>query len=229
MGQAEIRLAVFPPTASILLPRPHLWVSGCCVTADPEVCWRDRFDKRLAPSSALSPRFAELAARHTVHDQSGTDLPVLKRLYLCELMLTHDAREGIQGFLDRRSPSFTNQLESEVAVLRLRVGGRVTSANGDGVALFGPTLARRCCDVVSGTGSGGSTVCSATCMAALSEPGATSVDRGGVMIRGRRCRLVCAVVDFTVVVLVPAESSARAKVPGLAPVSGQARVTRTRG
>ncbi len=129
LGQPEIKLAVFPPMASILLPwrvgggrALDLCVSGRSIRAqealemglvtavvdDPEAWWRAYADKHLLPTSASSLRMAERAARVDLMSRMTTQLPVLERLYLDELMSTHDANEGIEAFLQRRQPTFTH-------------------------------------------------------------------------------------------------------------------------
>lgn len=129
LGQPEIRLAVFPPMASVLLPwrvgggaALDICVSGRTVTAAqaldmglisavtdaPEVWWREHYTSHLAPTSASSLRFAERAARRQLIRQLDAELPELERIYLSELMATHDANEGIQAFLERRRPTYTN-------------------------------------------------------------------------------------------------------------------------
>lgn len=127
LGQPEIRLAVFPPMASILLgwrcgggAALDLCGSGRsleaeeaarlglvnAVSADPEAWWRTLYETHLKPTSASSLRFAERAARRDLMQRLERDLPDLERLYLDELMNTHDANEGIAAFIERRSPTF---------------------------------------------------------------------------------------------------------------------------
>ena len=127
LGQPEIQLAVFPPMASILLPwraggqvALDLCVSGRTLSAEealnlrvinaiseePTAWWEKLVEKRLSKTSASSLRLAERAARLTLIRRLETDLPELETLYLERLMNTHDANEGIQAFIERRSPLF---------------------------------------------------------------------------------------------------------------------------
>ncbi|MBX3249884.1 MAG: enoyl-CoA hydratase/isomerase family protein [Myxococcales bacterium] len=126
-GQPEIKLAVFPPMASLLLPwrlrggaAVDLCVSGRTIfapeahrlglvhalDADPRAAVRAFFEEQLAPLSASSLRFAERAARLPLKARFERDLPALERLYLDELMRTPDANEGIEAFLSRRAPRY---------------------------------------------------------------------------------------------------------------------------
>ena len=127
LGQPEIRLAVFPPMASVLLPwragglaALDLCVSGRSVTAeeahrlgivnavteDPEAWWTNLVREHLAATSAASLRFAERAARMDLLARIERDLPRLERLYLDDLMRLHDAVEGIEAFIERRRPEY---------------------------------------------------------------------------------------------------------------------------
>ncbi len=130
LGQPEIQLGVFPPMASMLLPwrtggraALDLCVSGRTVdaaeakalgvvdfvTEDLEAWWSAHYDAHLARLSASSLRFAERAARDNLYDRMRRELPRLERLYLDELMSTHDANEGINSFMERRLPKFEDR------------------------------------------------------------------------------------------------------------------------
>jgi len=127
LGQPEIKLAVIAPMASLLLPwriggaaAIHLCVSGRSIDAaeahriglvhdvseDPAAACEKFFHKNLAGLSASSVRYAERGVRIPLARRFETDLPALERLYLDELMKTHDANEGIASFLEKRRPSF---------------------------------------------------------------------------------------------------------------------------
>ena len=125
LGQPEMKLAVFPPAASCLLPErigqsraEELLFSGRSVGAeeahriglvdvlaeDPEaeaIAW---YEKALAPLSASSLRLAVRAARIGFLERVARKLDAVERLYLEELMATRDAVEGLSAFLEKRPP-----------------------------------------------------------------------------------------------------------------------------
>lgn len=130
LGQPEIKLAVFPPMASLVLPwrvgaghAMDLCVSGRTINAteaariglvtavadDPRRWFDDFFDSHLASGSAAALRFAERAVRASLVDSFETRLPALERLYLDELMKTHDANEGIRAFMAKESPAYEHR------------------------------------------------------------------------------------------------------------------------
>lgn len=131
-GLPEVALGVFPPAASALLPlrvgaaratraiitgeskSAAEWqasgllefvTSGESLDAEVER-W---FALHLAPRSAASLRHAALAARTDLAARVAQTLPVLERLYLDDLMRTHDAVEGIDAFLQKRPPAWSDR------------------------------------------------------------------------------------------------------------------------
>jgi cyclohexa-1,5-dienecarbonyl-CoA hydratase len=127
-AQPEIKLGVFPPLASVLLPwrlgagrALDLCVSGRSLAAaeaeriglvhaiadDPDEAALSFARTHLVPRSASSLRFAERAARALLAAHLGIRLDSIERLYLDELMATDDANEGIASFLERRTPRWT--------------------------------------------------------------------------------------------------------------------------
>lgn len=123
-GQPEIKLAVFAPAASCLLPErigrsraEDLLFSGRSIGAeeahriglvdaladDPSAAALAYFEEHLAKRSASSLRFAVRAARAGFVERIRAKLAEVERLYLEELMATHDAVEGLTAFIAKRS------------------------------------------------------------------------------------------------------------------------------
>jgi cyclohexa-1,5-dienecarbonyl-CoA hydratase len=123
LGQPEIKLAVFAPAASCLLPRlvarqhaEDLLYSGRSMSgaraleiglaasadADPQAAALAYFDDHLAGLSASTLRLAVEAARGRFRDEVAADLDRVEKLYLESLMRTHDAVEGLKAFIERR-------------------------------------------------------------------------------------------------------------------------------
>jgi len=130
LGQPEIQLAVFAPAASCLLPErigtaaaQDLLYSGRSIKADqalamglvnqvavdPEVAALTYFDKYLAPHSASSLRFAVRAASGDMNRRIKAKLAEVETLYLDELMSTHDAVEGLNAFIEKRSAKWEDK------------------------------------------------------------------------------------------------------------------------
>ncbi len=130
LGQPEIKLAVFAPPASVLLPlrvgqarAEDLLLSGrtvaadealamglvdelCAGDADPAERALDYARAQLLSGSASSLRFATRAARAGHVKRALPLLAEVERLYLAELMATADAAEGIEAFIGKRAPKF---------------------------------------------------------------------------------------------------------------------------
>ena len=131
-GLPEIALGVFPPAASALLPARvgTARATSAIVTGKsiPAVEWQkagllesvvpdgtlqqeiDRwFEEHLKGKSSAALRHASVAARLSLRQHVGEVLPALERLYLQDLMQTHDAAEGIAAFLEKRVPAWTDR------------------------------------------------------------------------------------------------------------------------
>ena len=129
LAQPEIKLGVFAPLGSILLPwriggrALDLLVSGRTLVAleakelgllsviepEPEVACLAFIRKHILPLSASSLRFAERVARRSLARALNEDLPAIEKLYLEELMATPDASEGIEAFLAKRPPRYQGE------------------------------------------------------------------------------------------------------------------------
>jgi len=130
LGQPEIRLAVFAPAASCLLPErigqsraADLLFSGRGIGAeeahriglvdaladDPSQAALAYFEEHLAKRSASSLRLAVRAARYDFVYRIRRKLAEVERLYLAELMSTHDAVEGLSAFTARRPPAWEDR------------------------------------------------------------------------------------------------------------------------
>jgi cyclohexa-1,5-dienecarbonyl-CoA hydratase len=124
LGQPEIKLAVFAPAASCLLPlrigqsrAEDLLFSGRSIDAaealriglvnalaeDPEQAALAYFETFLEPLSASSLRYAVRAARADTLEVIKSKLAAVEKLYLEELMATDDAVEGLTAFIDKRA------------------------------------------------------------------------------------------------------------------------------
>lgn len=127
----EIQLGVFPPVAAALLPflssavtASHMLLTGSKLTAQEmlgcgvinQIAPREDLDqliegyieKNILPRSASSLRFANRAVRMSINALYRQHIGDLERLYLDELMKSHDANEGINSFLAKRTPDWKN-------------------------------------------------------------------------------------------------------------------------
>jgi len=130
LGQPEMKLGVFAPAASFLLPHrvtqavaEDLLCSGRSVSGteakalglveflaeDPETAALAYFDAHLAPKSAAALALAVIAVRGPVVATAKRRLDELVNLYIDTLMKTRDANEGIAAFLAKRKPSWEHR------------------------------------------------------------------------------------------------------------------------
>jgi cyclohexa-1,5-dienecarbonyl-CoA hydratase len=65
-------------------------------------------DEHFVPRSALSLRLATRAVRHGRQAEIERRLDEAERLYIEELLPTHDGVEGIEAFLEKRPPVWRN-------------------------------------------------------------------------------------------------------------------------
>jgi len=130
LGQPEMKLGVFAPAASCLLPEVvgpsrafDLLVSGRTITgaeaatigiareavADPEHAALAYFEEHLRPKSASSLRHAVKAARLDYVARVKDKIRAVERLYLDELMATHDAVAGLKAFIAKKAPQWQHR------------------------------------------------------------------------------------------------------------------------
>ena len=130
LGQPEMKLGVFAPAATCLLPRrvnqavaEDLLFSGRsisgedalavglvqAVAADPEAAALAYFQQHLAPKSAAALACALAAARGDYIADVRRRLALFEQIYLERLMRTHDANEGLAAFLAKRPPEWEHR------------------------------------------------------------------------------------------------------------------------
>jgi cyclohexa-1,5-dienecarbonyl-CoA hydratase len=130
LGQPEMKLGVFAPAASCLLPEligPQrsfdLLVSGRSIsgsraaeiglalqsTADPTQAALAYFDEHIQVKSISSLRHAVRAARFDYATRVRNKIAAVERMYVDELMNTHDAVEGIESFIAKRAAQWTHR------------------------------------------------------------------------------------------------------------------------
>jgi len=124
-GQPELKLGVFAPAASCLLPlrigqpaAEDLLLSGRSIGAEEALrlglvqhvsgnahdAALEYFDQQLRPKSASSLGYAVRAAREALLPEVKRRLEAVEWLYLEGLMTTRDANEGLAAFLAKRQP-----------------------------------------------------------------------------------------------------------------------------
>ena len=127
-GQPEIKLGCFPPVAMITLPQligmraaarliltgeqigaAEAYRLGIVTRMVPDAELPAAVDSLLEELRRLSPSVLRLT-RKTLHRLHFADfakqLKEAERVYLSVLMKSHDAREGILAFLEKRKPNW---------------------------------------------------------------------------------------------------------------------------
>jgi cyclohexa-1,5-dienecarbonyl-CoA hydratase len=129
LGVPEIRLGVFPPVACALFPALLGWqgatrlvLTGQILSAEEareaglvaEVVAEDQLEARveevvgeLRKLSPSSLRLTKKALRRAALRDLEGRLKEAERIYLEELMETHDATEGLKAFLEKRPPRWS--------------------------------------------------------------------------------------------------------------------------
>ena len=128
----EIKLGVFAPFATVLLPKrvglaaatsalltgeartaaewKSLGLIELIAPADGLAAAVDAwFNATLAQHSAEALRHAVRALRASISEAAAREIPEIERLYLKDAMRSHDASEGIEAFLEKRVPRWRDQ------------------------------------------------------------------------------------------------------------------------
>lgn len=131
IGQPEIQVGVYPPIAAYVMPRQigqkaanDLILSGRVIDADEslriglvnKVVKDDELEAETAafikPYLKLSAevlRITKKAIAKGMDDDLEPALQVIEKIYLDELMTSHDAMEGLNAFLEKRKPEWKNE------------------------------------------------------------------------------------------------------------------------
>ena len=133
LGQPEIKLGVFAPPASVILPlkigtaaAEDILITGNTFSAErgKEIgLINEVFENKeemeekinswiienILPKSASSLRYAVKASRIVFNHSVRKMLPELEEMYTSGLMETNDANEGINSFLEKRKPLWENK------------------------------------------------------------------------------------------------------------------------
>lgn len=127
LASPEIKLGVLPPAAMALLPgreAEDVLLTGRNLTAKEarrlgivnrvvadgqlDSAIRDFVAEHYVPRSAHSLRLATKAVREGKREELEKRLEAAERLYVEELLPTHDGVEGIRAFMEKRPPAWKN-------------------------------------------------------------------------------------------------------------------------
>jgi len=130
-GQPEIQVGVFPPIAALVFPRligrkkaMELILTGDTISAQEasvlglinkvvseaslgqEV---NAFVEKFTKLSGLVLKLTKEATLAGLNDDLDKGLKAIEKIYLNQLMKTHDAMEGLKAFLEKRNPTWKNE------------------------------------------------------------------------------------------------------------------------
>jgi len=115
-GQPEIKVGVFPPIAVLAFPQIignkkafELIMLGDIIDANE--AYRLGISNHIFPLESYEQDFTKFikAFNKALGIDFDTQLDEIEEFYLKELMSTHDANEGLQAFLEKRSPNWQNR------------------------------------------------------------------------------------------------------------------------
>jgi cyclohexa-1,5-dienecarbonyl-CoA hydratase len=127
-GQPEIQVGVFPPIAALIFPRQlgykkalELILTGDIIGAEQALAMGlvnqvtapeeldgavDKLAGKLMNLSGLVLRITRKAVLGGLMDDAAGGLEYIEKVYLDEMMTTHDAEEGLRAFLEKRKPEW---------------------------------------------------------------------------------------------------------------------------
>ena len=133
MGQPEINLAVFAPPASVMLPlkightcAEDLLLTGRSINGQEakamglvtelypdketmEAKVNEWLEKHILPKSAVALKVATKVVRKRFNSRLKEDLRYYESIYIEELLKTHDGKEGLASFLEKRKPEWKDE------------------------------------------------------------------------------------------------------------------------
>ncbi len=130
-GQPEIQVGVIPPIACLTFPRMigrkkamELILSGDTITAKEalslglinrvvsEASFQEEvngFVERFKKLSGVILKIAKEATLSGLNDDMERGLKAIEKIYLEDMMKTHDATEGLKAFLEKRKPTWKDE------------------------------------------------------------------------------------------------------------------------
>jgi len=130
-GQPEIQVGVFPPIAALILPRiigrkkaMELILAGETISAQeaynlglvnkviPEASLAQEVEAFIGKFTKLSGIVLKLTKEATLaglNDDIDQGLKKIEKIYLDQLMKSHDALEGLKAFLEKRKPTWKDE------------------------------------------------------------------------------------------------------------------------
>jgi cyclohexa-1,5-dienecarbonyl-CoA hydratase len=133
LGQPEINLSVFAPPASVILPlkigyarAEDILLSGRTLTSQEakqmglvnevypdkqtmESKVNEWVQQHILPKSAVALKIATRVVRTRFNSRLKEDLEFYKSVYMKETMKSHDGKEGLNSFLEKRRPIWKDE------------------------------------------------------------------------------------------------------------------------